>query len=76
MEAYLHVYLLKSKTEVTFKFIEYTNMMERQTGKRIKCVRTDNGSEFCNKIFDGFCLQHGILHQTSAPYSPQQNGIA
>ncbi|KAJ0391998.1 hypothetical protein ATCC90586_007925 [Pythium insidiosum] len=73
---YLHVYLLKSKTEVTSKFIEYTTVMERQTGGRVKCVRSDNGSEFCNKKFDGFCLQQGILHQTSAPYSPQQNGIA
>ncbi|KAI9908447.1 hypothetical protein PsorP6_016504 [Peronosclerospora sorghi] len=57
-------------------FIEYTKMMEGQTGKRLKCVRTNNGIEFCNNKFDGFCLQHGILHQTSAPYSPQQNGIA
>ncbi|KAI9915470.1 hypothetical protein PsorP6_006810 [Peronosclerospora sorghi] len=56
--------MLKSKTEVSFKLIEYTKMIERQTGKRLKCVRTDNGSEFCNKKFDSFCLQHGILHQT------------
>ncbi|KAI9920492.1 hypothetical protein PsorP6_015824 [Peronosclerospora sorghi] len=73
---YLYVYLLKSKTEVAFKFIEYTKMMERQTVKRLKCVMKDNGSEFCNKKFDGFCLQHGILHRTSVPYSPQQNDIA
>ena len=22
-----------------------------------------------------FCSQHGIIHQTTAPYSPQQNGV-
>ena len=26
--------------------------------------------------FGEFCLQHGIVHQTIAPYSPQQNGVA
>ena len=26
--------------------------------------------------FGEFCLQHGIVHQTIAPYSPQQNGLA
>ena len=26
--------------------------------------------------FSDFCTQHGIVHQTTAPYTPQQNGVA
>ena len=27
-------------------------------------------------LFGDFCSQHNIIHQTIAPYSPQQNGDA
>ena len=26
--------------------------------------------------FKSFCLDHGIQHQLSCPYTPQQNGVA
>ncbi|GMF66180.1 unnamed protein product [Phytophthora lilii] len=42
----------------------------------VKCIRTDNGGEYTSKRFDAFCRQEGISHQTSAPYSPQQNSLA
>jgi transposase InsO family protein len=38
-------------------------------------LRFDNGGEFVSKKFDTFLTKCGIQHQTSAPYSPQQNGI-
>ncbi|TYZ67817.1 hypothetical protein PybrP1_004853, partial [[Pythium] brassicae (nom. inval.)] len=68
-------YFLKKKSEVPTRFGEYKAMMETQTGKKMMKVRTDNGSEFVNKSFDGVCISAGIIHQTSVPYSPQQNGL-
>nr|CCA27215.1 putative polyprotein [Albugo laibachii Nc14] len=73
---YGNVYFLKSKIEVTTKFIEYKNEMELQCGTKITSIRTDNGSELQNQIFDAFCRMDGIIHQKTMPYRPQQNGVA
>lgn len=68
-------YFLKKKSEVTTRFGEFKALMENQTGKSIKKIRTENGSEFVNKAFDGICATSGIAHQLTVPYSPQQNGL-
>lgn len=70
------VYFLKSKSEVLSKFIEFRTEMEQQCGSRIKAIRTDNGGEYKNKRFASYCKKHGIIHQKTVPYSPQQNGVA
>lgn len=44
--------------------------------KNVKCLRTDNGLEFCNVAFDNFCKQHGIERHRTCAYTPQQNGVA
>ena len=38
--------------------------------------RSDNGGEFTSKAFDEVLCRDGIERQTSAPYTPQQNGVA
>ena len=38
-------------------------------------IRCDRGGEY-DAPLNEFCAQHGIIHQTTAHYSPQQNGIA
>ena len=53
----------------------YKTEVENQLGKTIKTVRSDGGGEY-DAPLNEFCAQHGIIHQTTAPYSPQQNGIA
>ncbi len=50
--------------------------MENEIGHKIKVLRSDNGGEFVSKKFDAFLAECGIQQQTSAPYSPQQNGVA
>lgn len=38
--------------------------------------RTDNGKEYCNAPFKALLQRFGILHQTTAPYTTEQNGVA
>ena len=43
---------------------------------KIKIFRSDNGGEYTSHAFKEHLASHGILHQTSCPYTPQQNGVA
>ncbi|GKA93173.1 retrovirus-related pol polyprotein from transposon TNT 1-94 [Tanacetum coccineum] len=72
---YCYVYLLKSKDEAIDKFVLYKNEVENQLGKKIKVVRSDRGGEYVSP-FAELCAKHRIRHEFTAPYSPQQNGIA
>lgn len=69
-------YLMKSKSEVSSHFLNFKNMVEKQTGLHIKILRTDNGTEYCNSAMRSILLKAGIVHQTSVVYCPEQNGIA
>lgn len=43
---------------------------------KIKTLRTDNGKEYLNSHMTELLRRSGIKHQTSTPYTPQQNGLA
>lgn len=73
---YSHVMLLQNKEESAAKLQEYIGVFESQCGRPIRKIRSDNGSEFVNsKVKTVLAVEH-ILHETSAPYQPQQNGAA
>ena len=38
-------------------------------------MRSDRGGEY-ESPFGEFCVQHGIIHEVTPPYSPQSNGVA
>ncbi|OWM88984.1 hypothetical protein CDL15_Pgr024002 [Punica granatum] len=42
---YIWVYFIKEKLETITKFKEFKEKVEVETGKKIKCLRTDNGRE-------------------------------
>ncbi|KAG6608699.1 Integrase, catalytic core protein [Phytophthora cinnamomi] len=57
------VYFLTKKSEVAVKFKLFMKLYQNQWGERIKCLRSDNGSEFVNNSMDEICRQNGIMHQ-------------
>lgn len=69
-------YFLKSKGDVLDKFIEFKVLIEKQSERKIKVFRTDNGTEYVNNEFEKFCKTNGIIHQMTNVYTPQQNGVA
>ncbi|KAJ0466681.1 putative RNA-directed DNA polymerase [Helianthus annuus] len=73
---YSWVFFLGTKDETTEMLIDLFTKLENVHDARIKRIRSDNGTEFKNRILDLYCLRKGIEHQYSAPYTPQQNGVA
>ncbi|KAL0379260.1 UNVERIFIED_CONTAM: Retrovirus-related Pol polyprotein from transposon TNT 1-94 [Sesamum radiatum] len=70
------VYFMREKSEVFKIFKKFKNLVEKQSGQRIKVLRSDRGKEYNNSEFDKFCEEEGIDHQTTVSYNPQQNGVS
>ena len=58
------------------KFKEFKVLVENATCEKLCTLRSDNGGEYFSNDFNEYCKQMGILHQSSNPYTPQQNGKA
>ncbi|TXG70632.1 hypothetical protein EZV62_005567 [Acer yangbiense] len=69
------VYLLKSKDLAFESFKAWKQLVENQTSKKVKVLRTDNGLKFCKEEFNKFCCDHGIERHRTVRYTPQQNGV-
>ena len=67
-------YFLPSKHHVCSTMQLFHSYVNTQFQTQIKTIRSDNGTEFLNESFNTFTQSHGIIHQTSCPYTPQQNG--
>ncbi|PWA92773.1 zinc finger, CCHC-type [Artemisia annua] len=70
---FCYVYLLHTKDEALDKFKVFKNEVELQLGSLIKRFRTDRGGEYMDTLY---FQSVGIIHETTAPYTPQQNGIS
>ena len=51
-------------------------MVDKQTRKSVKNLRTDNGLEFFSNDFNSFCNSEGIRRHLTVRHTPQQNGVA
>ncbi|KAJ4713974.1 Retrovirus-related Pol polyprotein from transposon TNT 1-94 [Melia azedarach] len=70
------VFIMKHKSEAFKNFRQWKALVENQTGKKIKRLRTDNGLEFCWSEFDEFYKNEGIARHYTVRDTPQQNGVA
>ncbi|KAI5056154.1 hypothetical protein GOP47_0029675, partial [Adiantum capillus-veneris] len=70
------VYVMKNKSDVFFIFQRWKAIVEYETGTKVKCLRSDNGGEYCSQAFESFCTSNGIQRQRTTPRTPQQNGIS
>jgi hypothetical protein len=67
---FCYVYLLKTKDEAFNYFKTYKVEVENQLQRKIKRLRSDRGGEYFYNVFDEFCVEHGIIHERTPPFSP------
>ncbi|TXG60670.1 hypothetical protein EZV62_015243 [Acer yangbiense] len=53
------LYLMKHKNEALNKFREWKTLVEKQSERKVKKLRTNNGLEFCSDEFTDFCKKEG-----------------
>ncbi|GJT38889.1 putative ribonuclease H-like domain-containing protein [Tanacetum coccineum] len=70
------VFFLKTKDETTEILKNFIKEIENLVDKKVKIIRSDNGTEFKNKVMDEFCREKGIKREYSVARTPQQNGVA
>ena len=51
-------------------------MAENEARKRLKCLRSDNGGEYCSNDFDSYYSHNGIRREKTVPGTPQENGVS
>ncbi|WJX51639.1 hypothetical protein P8452_37816 [Trifolium repens] len=56
-------------------FTIFCTQVQSEKSLKILKIRSDHGGEFENEPFATYCEDHGIVHEFSAPRTPQQNGV-
>ena len=62
------VYFMKTRTEVTEKFKQFTPHYQAP-----KTIVTDGAKEFTSEVFEKNCRDKGVRHEISSPYTPEEN---
>ncbi|KAE8728709.1 hypothetical protein F3Y22_tig00004111pilonHSYRG00116 [Hibiscus syriacus] len=73
---YVWVFFMKEKSDTFSKFKEFRDSAEGEVGKKICCLRTDNGGEYRSNEFSQYLRECRIRHQYTCANTPQQNGVA
>ena len=67
---------MKNKSDVPLLLQEFCTMVSTQFQTKVKVFRSNNGGEYVNHTLACFFRDHGIIHQTTTPFTPQQNGVS
>ncbi|GJQ93034.1 putative ribonuclease H-like domain-containing protein [Tanacetum coccineum] len=70
------VFFLRTKDETSEILKNFIKEIENLVDKKVKIIRSDNGTEFKNNVMDEFCREKGIKREYSVARTPQQNGVA
>ena len=67
---------MKTRVELFSIFKNFHAEIRTRFNTSIHILRSDNVKEYFSMTFSSFMFSHGILHQSSSAYTPQQNGVA
>lgn len=65
---------IKSKGEAASEVLKFIRFFEKQSGRVVKKVHTDGGTEFLRSLSE--LERQGVDISTTVPYTPESNGLA
>lgn len=74
--SYSEIAIIKIKAQVLMKLMNVLKRWEKETGVKVKKIRTDRGGEYISGNLDRWLKSEGIQHKFSNPYEPEQNSNA
>ncbi|KAH9667138.1 Receptor-like protein 14 [Citrus sinensis] len=66
---------MRAKDEVLEIFVKLKKLVETETGRKIKVLRSDNGGEYTSDPFLQVCQNEGIKRHFTVRHTLQQNGV-
>jgi transposase InsO family protein len=69
------IFFMQKKDQTFSKFCEFKALVEKESGKQVKALRSDNGREYISNVFKDFCSREGIRRELTTLHNPHQNGV-
>jgi hypothetical protein len=70
------IYLIKRKSGVFDCFWDQKGFVQNESGRKIRCLRSDGGKEYFSGQFNCYLRQMGIRREFSCRYTLEQSGVA
>ena len=67
---------MQKKDQTFSKLCDFKALVEKDSRKQVKALRSDNGGEYISNEFKYFCSKEVIQRELIVPHNPQQNGVA
>jgi transposase InsO family protein len=73
---FIWLFFLQDRGETQEVLKKFLKRAQNKFVAKVKRIRSNNGIEFKNTQVEDYLDEEGIKHEFSAPYTPQQNGVA
>jgi len=65
------VFFMEKENQTFTKFCEFKGLLEKESGKKVKSLWSDNGGEHVSNEFKNCCAVEGIKRELTTPLNPQ-----
>ena len=74
VDDFLHkcwIYFMQKKDQTFYKFVEFKALVDKETGKKVEALRSDNGGEYVSNELKIFYAKESIRQELITPHNPQ-----
>ena len=72
----LWILFMQKKDQTFSKLCEFKALVEKDSGRQVNALQSDNGDEYIFNEFKDFYNKEGIQRELIAPHNPQKTGVA